>query len=115
MPTYAIYLRKSRKDAEAESHGEGETLARHKRILLDYAERNNLQITKIYQEIVSGESIASRPQMQQLLADTEQGLYDGVLVIEVERLARGDTIDQGIVAQTFKLSACLCRGASIKQ
>ena len=104
MPTYAIYLRKSRKDAEAEAHGEGETLARHKRILLDYAERNNLQITKIYQEIVSGESIASRPQMQQLLADTEQGLYDGVLVIEVERLARGDTIDQGIVAQTFKLS-----------
>ena len=75
--------------------GEGETLARHKRILLDYAERNNLQITKIYQEIVSGESIAARPQMQQLLTDVEQGLYDGVLVIEVERLARCDTIDQG--------------------
>lgn len=104
MPTHAIYLRKSRKDSEAEAHGEGETLARHKRILLDYAERNNLQITKIYQEIVSGESIAARPQMQQLLTDVEQGLYDGVLVIEVERLARGDTIDQGIVAQTFKLS-----------
>ena len=104
MPNYAIYLRKSRKDAEAESHGEGETLARHKRILLDYAEKNKLQITKIYEEIVSGESIAARPQMQQLLTDTEQGLYSGVLVIEVERLARGDTIDQGIVAQTFKLS-----------
>ena len=27
MP-YCIYLRKSRADAEAESHGEGETLAR---------------------------------------------------------------------------------------
>lgn len=104
MPTYAIYLRKSRKDTEAEAHGEGETLARHRRILLDYAEKNNLQIVKIYEEIVSGESIAARPQMQQLLTDTEQGLYNGVLVIEVERLARGDTIDQGIVAQTFKLS-----------
>ncbi len=104
MPAYAIYLRKSRKDSEAEAHGEGETLARHKRILLDYAKKNNLKITKIYEEIVSGESIAARPQMQQLLADAEQGLYNGVLVIEVERLARGDTIDQGIVAQTFKLS-----------
>lgn len=104
MPDYAIYLRKSRKDAEAEAHGEGETLARHKRILIEYAQKHNLHIAKIYEEIVSGESIAARPQMQQLIADTEQGLYDGVLVIEVERLARGDTMEQGLVAQVFKLS-----------
>lgn len=104
MSDYAIYLRKSRKDAEAEAHGEGETLARHKRILLDYAKKNNLHIAKIYEEIVSGESIAARPQMQQLIADTEQGMYEGVLVIEVERLARGDTMEQGLVAQVFKLS-----------
>jgi DNA invertase Pin-like site-specific DNA recombinase len=32
----------------------------------------------------------------------EQGRWSGVLVTEIERLARGDTIDQGIVAQTFK-------------
>jgi DNA invertase Pin-like site-specific DNA recombinase len=31
-------------------------------------------------------------------------MWDGVLVMEIERLARGDTIDQGIVAQTFKYS-----------
>lgn len=104
MPDYAIYLRKSRKDAEAEAHGEGETLARHKRILLEYAKRADFHIAKIYEEIVSGESIAARPQMQQLLADTEQGMYEGVLVIEVERLARGDTMEQGLVAQVFKLS-----------
>ena len=36
MP-YCIYLRKSRADAEAEAHGEGETLARHERALLDLA------------------------------------------------------------------------------
>ena len=42
--------------------------------------------------------------MQQLLSEVEQGLWDGVLVMEVERLARGDTVDQGIVAQTFKFS-----------
>lgn len=104
MPDYAIYLRKSRKDAEAEAHGEGETLARHRRILLDYADRANLPVSKIYEEIVSGESIAARPKMQQLLADVEQGLYDGVIVMEVERLARGDTMEQGLVAQVFKLS-----------
>lgn len=104
MLDYAIYLRKSRKDVEAEIHGEGETLSRHKRILLDFASKSSFHIAKIYEEIVSGESIATRPQMQQLLTDTEQGLYAGVLVIEVERLARGDTIEQGLVAQVFKLS-----------
>ena len=31
-------------------------------------------------------------------------MWEGVLVVEVERLARGDTIDQGIMAQTFKYS-----------
>lgn len=101
---YCIYLRKSRQDAEAEARGEGETLARHERILIDLAKHQKLPISKIYREIVSGETIAARPVVQQLLADVEQGLWDGVLVMEVERLARGDTIDQGIMAQTFKYS-----------
>ena len=30
---YAVYLRKSRADLEAEARGEGETLARHKKTL----------------------------------------------------------------------------------
>ena len=101
---YCIYLRKSRADAEAEERGEGETLARHEKALLDLAKRQHLNISKIYKEVVSGDTIAARPIMQQLLSDIEGGLWDGVLVMEVERLARGDTIDQGIVAQTFKFS-----------
>lgn len=101
---YCMYLRKSRADMEAEAHGEMETLARHKRALLELANRQHIVIDKIYSEIVSGESIAARPVMQQLLADVEVGLWEGVFVMEVERLARGDTIDQGIVAQTFKFA-----------
>ena len=31
--TYFVYLRKSRADREAEAHGEGETLLRHKQML----------------------------------------------------------------------------------
>lgn len=100
----AIYLRKSRSDIEAEQHGESETLARHKRTLLELADNRGYNVIKIYPEVVSGDTIAARPVMQQLLADTEQEIYDGVMVMEVERLARGDTIDQGIVAQTFKYS-----------
>lgn len=101
---YCLYVRKSRADAEAEARGEGETLSRHINTLLDLAKRRHLNITQIHKEIVSGETIAARPVMQQLLSEVEQGLWEGVLVMEVERLARGDTVDQGIVAQTFKFS-----------
>lgn len=101
---YCMYLRKSRADLEAEARGEGETLARHQAMLLELAKRQNLNIVKIYKEIVSGDSIAARPQMQAMLTDITENKYEGVLVVEVERLARGDTIDQGVVAQAFKQS-----------
>lgn len=101
---YLIYLRKSRADMEAESRGEGETLTRHENALLELARRQHLNVTQVYKEIVSGDTIAARPVMQNLLSEVEDGLWTGVLVMEVERLARGDTIDQGIVAQTFKYS-----------
>lgn len=106
MP-YCIYLRKSRADLEAESHGEGETLARHERTLLELARKQKLNVTEIYREIVSGDTIAARPVMQRLLSEVEQGIWTGVIVMEVERLARGDTIDQGIIAQTFKFTNTL--------
>lgn len=101
---YAMYLRKSRADVEAEARGEGETLAKHEKALTELAKKLNLSVVKQYREIVSGENIAARPQMQALLADVNDGKYDGILVMEIERLARGDTIDQGIVAQAFKES-----------
>nr|DAH47696.1 MAG TPA: integrase [Caudoviricetes sp.] len=104
---YAIYLRKSRKDLDLEALGEGETLARHRTALLELADKKGLKITRIYEEVVSGESIADRPQMQQLLDNVCAGDYAGVLVMEVERLARGNTKDQGEVAEAFSISNTL--------
>lgn len=101
--SYCLYLRKSRADLELEARGEMETLARHEKILLELAARQKLPVTAVYKELVSGETISARPVMQQLLEEVEDGKWDGVLVMEVERLARGDTIDQGIVARSFKL------------
>ena len=86
---YAIYLRKSRADLEAEAHGEGDTLARHEHILMELAKTRALPIGAIYREIVSGERIANRPVMQQLLSEVEDGRWKGVLVTETSRLARG--------------------------
>lgn len=104
LTRYCMYLRKSRADIEAESKGEAETLARHEKALTELAQRMNITIDHIFREVVSGETIAARPQVQKLLAEVEQGVWSGVFVMEIERLARGDTIDQGIVAQAFKES-----------
>lgn len=104
MKKYCAYLRKSRKDIELENHGELETLKRHEAVLNSLADKMNVSIEKYYKEIVSGENIASRPAVQELLQDVSDGVWDGVFVMEIERLARGDTIDQGIIAQTFKYS-----------
>lgn len=93
LDKYAIYLRKSRADIEAEKLGEGETLARHKRILTELAARKGLYVEKIYQELVSGETIAARPQMQQLIQDCYDGKYRGIIVIDVDRLSRGNQGD----------------------
>ncbi len=102
--TYAIYLRKSREDIESEKYGEGETLARHEKLLTTLAEKRNLPISKIYREVVSGETISEREEMQKLLKDVENEKWTGILVVEVERLARGDTADQGMVLKAFKYS-----------
>ncbi|HHY66102.1 MAG TPA: recombinase family protein [Alicyclobacillus sp.] len=105
---YCAYLRKSRADLEAEARGEEDTYARHERILFDLAKYHGILITHVYREKpITGERISARPEMMQLLADVEDGRWTGVLVVEVERLARGDTMDQGIVAQAFKYSNTL--------
>lgn len=98
---YCIYLRKSRADAEAEMHGDGETLARHEKALTEFARYANLNVTAVYREIVSGETIAARPEMQKLLSEVSAGFWDGVIVMDIDRLARGNSIDQGIISQTF--------------
>ncbi len=102
MDVYAIYLRKSRADAEAEKLGEGETLARHKKILTELAARKGLFVGKIYQEIVSGETIEARDQIKELIKDCYDGKYRGIIVIEVTRLSRGNQGDAQIIMDCLK-------------
>ena len=102
----ALYLRKSRKDKALEDAGI-DTLERHEKILRDMAAKNGYIIGEIYKEVVSADSIEARPEMQRLINDIHNNKWQGVLVTELERLARGDTKDQGIVAEAFKFSECL--------
>lgn len=75
-------------------------------MLRDLADRNNIYVDEahIYREIVSGESIEARPQMQRLLKAVEAGMYTGVLCIELERLSRGNGADQARILKSFQFS-----------
>ena len=45
-----------------------------------------------------------RPEIQKLLEEVNAGLYTGVLVVDLERLARGNSADQAYISQVFQFS-----------
>ncbi|MCM1307202.1 MAG: recombinase family protein [Butyrivibrio sp.] len=90
------YLRKSRSDDPDLSVEE--VLEKHEKILNDYAERNlgGIVLTEnVYREIASSETIDGRPEMLRLLRAVESPRIKAVLVVEVQRLSRGDLEDAG--------------------
>jgi len=99
---YFTYLRKSRADLEAEARGEGETLAKHKKALFKLAKDYQLNVTRIYQEIASGESLLHRPEMMKLLQDAEENPPKGILVMDIDRLGRGSMQEQGLILDTLR-------------
>ena len=104
---FLAYLRKSREDRDAETNGAEDTLARQEYLLNELASRYNIRIAKWYKEVVSGETLSARPEMQKLLHDVEELRPAGVLCVEIERLSRGNSQDQGLVTDTFKYSGTL--------
>lgn len=96
-----IYLRKSRKDLEFDN--DLDILARHEKQLLELANKMNLTIPpeNILREVVSGENLSERPIMRYLLDKIENGEVRNILCVEIERLSRGNSIDQGIITQSI--------------
>lgn len=104
MEQYAKYLRKSRFDRDYAELSVEETLKRHESILDKMAGDRGYYVAKTYYEVVSGESIAARPEIQKLLEEVNAGIYAGVLVVDLERLARGNGADQAYISQVFQFS-----------
>lgn len=104
MEQYVKYLRKSRFDRDYAELSIEETLKRHEAVLDKVAADRGYYIAKTYYEVVSGESIAARPEIQKMLEEVSAGLYAGVLVVDLERLARGNGADQAYISQIFQFS-----------
>jgi len=100
---YLIYLRKSRQDDPRETVEE--VLEKHETILQEYALREfggRIPEGNIYREVVSGESIEDRAEVQKVLARIEDPNIKGVLVVDPQRLSRGDLEDCGRLISDFR-------------
>lgn len=98
-----IYLRKSRADSPTESVEE--VLAKHEKMLQEKALKefgHEIPESAIYREIVSGETLAEREEMQKVLSMIENPNIKAVMVVEPQRLSRGDLEDCGRVVNAFK-------------
>lgn len=108
MSKYLVYLRKSRADGEHETVEE--VLAKHYKMIQDYAAAKlggTIPEELIYREIVSGETIQDRPEMKKVLDRIQAEDITGVLVIEPQRLSRGDLSDCGTVIRAFRYTETL--------
>lgn len=99
------YDRKSRFDDK--SLTVEEVLARHAQILNEYAENylgGPIPDKNKYQEVGSGEQINERPEMLRLLKAIESPSIKAILVVDVQRLSRGDLEDAGRLIKLLRYS-----------
>lgn len=103
LTNYLMYLRKSRQDDPNETVEE--VLAKHETRLQEYAQRSlggTIPEENIYREVVSGESIEDREEVQKVLGRIEDPKILGVLVVDPQRLSRGDLEDCGRLINDFR-------------
>ena len=106
MAQYIEYLRKSQLDRDYEELSVEETLNRHRAILGDFVRRERLNVTVVLEEVVSGESLPSRPEMLKLLDLVNTGEYDGVVCMDIDRLSRGSGAESGYIMQILQINNC---------
>ena len=106
MDRYLMYLRKSRMDTDYDEVSVEETLSRHRQILDRFCKDKKLNVVEVLEEVVSGESLAARPQMMRLLDLVSTGMYAGVVCMDIERLSRGSSMEAGYIMQIFQTNHC---------
>ena len=98
-----IYLRKSRTDDPALTVSE--IVAKHEQMLDDYCRRTWDALVpeqNRFREVVSGETIEARPEIKKVLRLIEQDRYKAILIVEPQRLSRGDLEDIGRLSKLLR-------------
>lgn len=106
--SFIMYLRKSRQDDPNETIEQ--VLSKHETILQEYMEREygfRIGEENIYREVCSGESIEDRIEIKKVLSRIESKDIVAVVVVEPQRLSRGDLLDCGTLVQSFQYTNTL--------
>nr|WP_245674479.1 recombinase family protein [Andreesenia angusta] len=80
--TAAIYCRYN-----SDNQREGSIKAQS-RAIKEYAERNGIQIVKVYEDEARSVTTDNRPQFLQMIKDSNNCLFDTVIVHKLDRFAR---------------------------
>lgn len=102
------YLRKSQSDDPALTVEE--VLEKHESILDAWSERHlgaKVPEENKFREVVSGETLSERPEINKVLRLIESPKYKAVKVVEPQRLTRGDLEDIGRIMKLLKLTNTL--------
>lgn len=97
------YLRKSQSDDPTLTVEE--VLSKHETILDEWAEKHlgaKVPEHNKFREVVSGETLKDRPEIQKVLRLIESPKYKAVKVVEPQRLTRGDLEDIGRLMKLLK-------------
>ena len=97
------YLRKSQSDDPLLTVEE--VLAKHESILDEWAEKHlggKVPEENKFREVVSGETIKERPEINKVLRLIESPKYKAVKIVEPQRLTRGDLEDIGRIMKLLK-------------
>ena len=103
-----LYLRKSQFDDPTLTVEE--VLAKHETMLDEWSEKNlggKVPHENRFYEVVSGETIQKRVEFQKILKLIESPKYKAVLVVDVQRLSRGDLEDAGRIIKLFRYTNTL--------
>lgn len=97
------YLRKSRSDDPTMSVEE--VLQKHETLIDEWCKKNlgsTVPETNKYREVVSGETLIERPEIQTVLRKIESPKFKAIVVVEPQRLSRGDLEDIGRLMKLLK-------------
>lgn len=103
-----VYLRKSRSDDPNKTVEE--VLEMHESLLRGWMDANleyHVPEENWYREVVSGETLSEREEMQKVLKRMESPKIKAVLVVECPRLSRGDMEDCGRLIKLFRYTSTL--------
>lgn len=85
----AVYLRLSKEDVDKEDAGdESASISNQRRLLLEYAKKNQFDVVKIYSDDNESGLYDDRPEFEQMIKDAHEGLFKIIICKSQSRFSR---------------------------